>query len=148
MVRGELRAGGPVAEKGARGARERVGAGGYVVPRNGDVLVGATSEEAGFDAEPTADGTATLADTASALLRDWPGAGVFAAQRAGLRPMTPDGYPILGRDPDNPALLYACGYSRNGVLVSPLAADCIAALITGDDPGFDLIPFSVVRFRG
>jgi D-amino-acid dehydrogenase len=62
--------------------------------------------------------------------------------------MTPDGYPILGRDPAAPAILYACGYSRNGVLVSPLAADCLAALITGDGAGLDLTPFRVDRFGG
>ena len=124
------------------------GAGGYLVPRDAAFLVGATSEEAGFDARPSAAGAAALGSTARTLLRDWPGAGVFAGQEAGLRPMTPDGYPILGRDPDAPTLVYACGYSRNGVLVSPLAADCLAALIVGDDAGFDLSPFAVTRFGG
>ena len=124
------------------------GAGGYLVPRDGALLVGATSEEAGFDSEPTATGAAALADTGRSLRRDWPVASPFTAQQAGLRPMTPDGYPILGRDPDEPRLFYACGYSRNGVLVSPLAADCLAALVVGEDPGFDLTPFAVTRFGG
>ena len=124
------------------------GAGGYLVPRNGVLLVGATSEEAGFDAEPTEAGAAALASTGRTLLRDWPGDAAFTAQQSGLRPMTPDGYPILGRDPETPALLYACGYSRNGVLASPLAADCLAALIAGDDAGFDLTAFAAARFGG
>lgn len=124
------------------------GAGGYLVPRGDNLLVGATSEEVGFSADTTAAGAATLAATARSLLREWPHDAAFAAQDAGLRPMTPDGYPILGRDPDAPALLYACGYSRNGVLVSPLAADCLAALIIGDDAGFDLSAFAVARFGG
>ena len=124
------------------------GAGGYLVPRGAKLLVGATSEEVGFSAEPTAAGAEVLATTASTLLRDWPADAAFAGQDAGLRPMTPDGYPILGRDPDTPTLLYACGYSRNGVLVSPLAADCLAALIAGDDAGFDLSAFAVARFGG
>jgi glycine/D-amino acid oxidase-like deaminating enzyme len=81
------------------------------------------------------------------LLRDWPSAASpFSTQRAGLRPMTPDGYPILGRDPDVAGLIYACGYSRNGVLLSPLAADCVAALTLGEDPALDLSAFSVSRF--
>jgi glycine oxidase len=124
------------------------GAGGYLVPRDAKLLVGATSEEAGFSAEPTAAGAEVLATTARTLLRDWPADAAFAGQDAGLRPMTPDGYPILGRDPDTPTLLYACGYSRNGVLLSPLAADCLAALIAGDDAGFDLSAFAVARFGG
>jgi glycine oxidase len=124
------------------------GAGGYLVPRGAKLLVGATSEEVGFSVEPTAAGAEVLAATARALLRDWPAGAAFAGQDAGLRPMTPDGYPILGRDPDVPELLYACGYSRNGVLVSPLAADCLAALVAGDDSGFDLSAFAVARFGG
>jgi len=124
------------------------GAGGYLVPRGGALMVGATSEEVGFSAEPTAAGAAVLASTARSLLRDWPADASFARQDAGLRPMTPDGYPILGPDPATPALLYACGYSRNGVLVSPLAADCLAALIDGGDAGFDLSAFAPTRFGG
>lgn len=124
------------------------GAGGYLVPRGAKLLVGATSEEVGFSAELTAAGAGVLATTARTLLRDWPADAAFTGQDAGLRPMTPDGYPILGRDPDTPTLLYACGYSRNGVLVSPLAADCLAALIAGDDAGFDLSAFAVSRFGG
>lgn len=124
------------------------GAGGYLVPRDGGLLVGATSEDAGFDAEPTVAGAAALAETERALLGDRRATLPFAARYCGLRPMTPDGYPILGADPEAPALHYACGYSRNGVLVSPLAADCLAALIAGDDPGFDLTPFAVERLGG
>ena len=124
------------------------GAGGYLVPRGAALLVGATAEEAGFSADPTAAGAAALANTARTLLRDWPADAAFIGQDAGLRPMTPDGYPILGRDPDTPTLLYACGYSRNGVLVAPLAADCLAALIDGNDPGFDLSAFAAARFGG
>lgn len=143
-VKGEI-----VVATSERAPRQVVfGAGGYLVPRAGSLLIGATSEEAGFDAEPTVAAATTLASTGRSLLRDWNPDALFAAQHSGLRPMTPDGYPILGCDPDTPALLYGCGYSRNGVLVSPLAADCIAALIVGDDPGLDLSAFAVTRFGG
>lgn len=125
------------------------GAGGYLVPRGGDLLIGATSDEAGFNTDPTESAALELAATARALLLDWPGAaGPLASRQVGLRPMTPDGYPILGRDPDASALLYACGYSRNGILLAPLAADCIAALVAGENPGYDLTAFSVSRFTG
>lgn len=125
------------------------GAGGYLVPRAGDLLVGATSSEAGFESATTSEATAELQATARTLIRGWPGERApFLAQRAGLRPMTPDGYPILGRDPDLPSLIYACGYSRNGVLVSPLAAECVAGLALGEEPAFDLSAFSAARFRG
>lgn len=143
-VKGEV----AVADEPVALSRVVFGAGGYLVPRGTKLLVGATSEEVGYSAEPTAAGAEVLATTARTLLRDWPADAAFAAQDAGLRPMTPDGYPILGRDPDTRTLLYACGYSRNGVLVAPLAADCLAALIAGDDAGFDLSAFAVARFGG
>ena len=136
--------------RGAAGIRRVVfGAGGYLVPRPGELLIGATSDEANLDADPTDAAARELWMTARSLLRDWPDVATsFASQRAGLRPMTPDGYPILGRDPDAPGLIYACGYSRNGVLIAPLAADCVSALVSGENPGYDLTAFSVSRFAG
>ena len=67
---------------------------------------------------------------------------------SGLRPVTPDLLPILGRDPDYPTLLYACGHSRNGILLGPLTGECVAALASGETPSLDLSPFSVERFEG
>jgi glycine oxidase len=124
------------------------GAGGYLVPRAAGTLIGATSAEAGFDDTPTSRGADELLAITSALLRQPPERETLIDQRAGLRPMTPDGYPILGRDPRAPSLIYACGYSRNGVLISPLAADCVAALVSGEEAPIDLTPFSVERFGG
>ncbi len=65
---------------------------------------------------------------------------------AGLRPITPDGQPILGADPEHPALLYATGHSRNGVLLAPITGDAIAALAAGEPPPADLFPFAPDRF--
>jgi glycine oxidase len=60
--------------------------------------------------------------------------------------MTPDMLPIIDRDPEEPRLLYACGHSRNGVLMAPLTGDCIAALVLGDQPPMSISPFRVDRF--
>jgi len=60
--------------------------------------------------------------------------------------MTPDGQPLLGRDPDAPALIHACGHSRNGILMTPVTGAVVAALLAGDDPGRDLAPFDPGRF--
>jgi len=65
---------------------------------------------------------------------------------AGLRPVTPDMLPILGEDPDRPSLLYACGHSRNGVLMAPLSGDIIADLVTGTPLSHDLSQFRPDRF--
>ena len=58
--------------------------------------------------------------------------------------MSLDGHPILGPDPDSPALVYACGFSRNGILFAPWAAARLAELLVGD-AGRRLEPFRVDR---
>jgi glycine oxidase len=117
----------------------------YLVPRGDRVLVGATMERAGFDAATTDDALASIRSGAAAF---WPvvRAAAMMSSWAGLRPVTPDLLPILGRDPDHPALIYACGHSRNGILMAPLTGDCVAALVTGTAPPADLSAFAVERF--
>lgn len=123
------------------------GHGGYLVPRPHEqqVLVGSTAETVGF--------TTGTTDAALSGFRRLAGRLVPALARAdevrswsGFRPMTLDGLPILGPDPDAPSLVYACGHSRNGILLAPLTGDVIAALVSGDAPPHDLSPFSPSRF--
>ncbi len=144
-VRGQIVAFGPVA--GTSPLRRVVyGHDRYLVPRpDGRTLAGSTMEHVGFDPSTTHDALATIRSAATITCPPLAGARV-ATSWAGLRPMTPDQLPILGRDPDHPSLIYACGHSRNGVLMAPLTADCVAALVTGDDVAIDLTPFSVTRF--
>ena len=65
---------------------------------------------------------------------------------AGLRPMTMDGLPILGRDPDVSSLIYACGHSRNGILMAPITADVVTALVTGQLVPHSITQYSISRF--
>ena len=122
------------------------GPGGYIVPReSGRTLVGSTMEHVGFDVRTTPDATARLRAAGSricpALDR-----GAVVSEWAGLRPVTPDFLPVLGRDPDFPALVYDCGHSRNGILLTPLTGECAAALALGETPSYDLSPFDIARF--
>jgi glycine oxidase len=101
----------------------------YVVPwLDGTLLVGATMEEVGFDERATVAGVASLLDAARALLPDAADA-TFVEARAGLRPSTPNGLPIIGRAPDHPSVIYATGHYRNGVLLAPLTAKMVADLV-------------------
>ncbi len=113
----------------------------YLVPRaSGELVVGATVEEAGFDATTTAGAVHDLLRAASDLV---PGIAELelVEARAGFRPGTPDNAPLLG-----PAaldgLVLATGHHRNGVLLAPVTADAIATVVaTGVMPsvasGFD-----------
>lgn len=131
--------------RGERRLRHVVfGAGGYLVPRTGGLLVGATSREAGFDARVIDEDRRELAAVADALLGADPSR--LEAHALGFRPMTADGLPIIDRDPRDERIVHATGYSRNGILVAPLAAACVAAVAAGEDPPVSIAPFRVTRF--
>jgi glycine oxidase len=118
----------------------------YVVPWKADgtapssVLVGATMEEAGFDERATAAGVRDLLDAACGLLPEAWRAG-FAEVRVGLRPATPDALPVVGRSARSPALVYATGHYRNGVLLAPLTARLVGDLVIEgrEDPALRLV---------
>ena len=101
----------------------------YIVPwLDGTVLVGATVEDAGFDARVTVSGVRALASAVSAVLPDV-GEATFVEARAGLRPATPSGLPIIQRSAEHPAVVHATGHYRNGILLAPLTAHLVADLV-------------------
>ena len=120
-------------------------AGGYLVTRGASLLIGATSDEAGFDNGTSDEGLTALRAIASATLASLDGAAVLG-HWAGLRPVTPDALPILGADPECPALVYACGFSRNGILLAPWAAEQLAPLLSGAPAPVTIASFKVSRF--
>ncbi len=117
----------------------------YLVPReNGELVVGATSEEMGWDTEVTAGGVYELLRDAHDLV---PGITELplAETLAGLRPGSPDNAPLLGPSA-LPGLLLATGHHRNGVLLTPVTGDIMAeALTTGEVPPYAR-PFTPARF--
>ena len=99
----------------------------YIVPRaNGELVVGASSEEAGFDARPRAGAVYELLRDAGTLVPELSEAE-FVEVSTGLRPGSPDNAPLLGPTPLD-GLVLATGHYRNGVLLTPVTADEIAAL--------------------
>jgi glycine oxidase len=117
----------------------------YLVPRGSETLVGATIERAGFDITTDPESLDTLHRAAVRLCPALAAAPVTRSW-AGIRPATPDLRPILGADPDEPRLVYACGHSKNGILLAPATADALASLILGEPVAHDLTPFSIERF--
>lgn len=101
----------------------------YLVPwDDGTLLVGATMEETGFDERATVAGVRDLLEAACDLVPQAWNAG-FAGARAGLRPASADGLPIVGPSRVIPNLLYATGHFRNGVLLAPITAQLVADVL-------------------
>jgi glycine oxidase len=118
----------------------------YLIPRSdGRLLVGATVEEAGFDKRTVPETIQRLHQAAlklapkladARILEDW----------AGLRPGTPDNLPILGAT-ETPGYYAATGHFRDGILLAPITAAVMTAVIEGGRPEHDLAAFSPSRFR-
>ena len=103
----------------------------YVVPwLDGTVLVGATVEDVGFDERVTVDGVRALVNAVTTFLPDAASATLLEA-RAGLRPASADGLPVIRRSSRSPRVIYATGHYRNGILLAPLTAHLIAELVAG-----------------
>ena len=120
----------------------------YLVPRaSGELVVGATSEELGFDARPTAGAALDLLREAWRVL---PGIAdlELAEQTVSFRPALRDNLPCIGPVADTAGMFVATGHYRHGVMLAPVTArlllDCIE---TGSVPPL-LASFQVSRFAG
>jgi glycine oxidase len=103
----------------------------YLVPRaDGHLVVGATVEERGFDLQVTAGGVHELLREAYRTLPDVAELEL-AETLAGLRPGTPDNAPLIGPGALD-GLVLATGHYRNGILLTPLTADAVAAMLAGE----------------
>ena len=117
---------------------------GYVLARSGEAIFGSTMEHAGFDGSVTPAGIAEIMAAARRMLPQLP--AVPTRTWAGLRPLTPDGRPIVGADPDVRGLWYATGHGRNGVLLAGLTGDIIASLITTGESEVEIASLAPERF--
>ncbi|WP_338886597.1 glycine oxidase ThiO [Rhodococcus sovatensis] len=101
----------------------------YLVPRGDGLVVGATQYESGHDTQVTVAGVRDLIADAERLM---PSIGEYELYEsaAGLRPMSPDGLPVIGRLSER--VIVASGHGRNGILLTPITADAVSALLCGD----------------
>lgn len=118
---------------------------GYVLERDGTAIGGSTMEHTGFDAKVTTEGVARILRIVRRL---YPALNTAPIRRqwAGLRPMTPDGRPIVGRDPAVQNLWYATGHGRNGILLAALTGEIVARLLADEEVEYDLAPMDPGRF--
>ena len=116
-------------------------------PLGEQMRIGGTMEFSGLNSRLDDRRIADIAAGAKACFKPWKSAEL--AQRwAGMRPITPDGLPVLDSAPDLPNLYLATGYAMQGVTLAAPAGEAMAELIaTGRKPAL-LEPFGIGRLRG
>lgn len=119
----------------------------YLVPRpGGEVVLGASVEERGFDLRVSAGGVHELLREAYRALPELAELE-FVEAAAGLRPGTPDNAPIIG-PLEGGRVIAVCGLYRHGVLLAPLIVDAAAALLAGRPLPAELGGLDADRFAG
>ena len=117
----------------------------YILARAGEAILGSTMEDAGFKSEVTSAGLARIFAATMALCPSLIRAKVLRTW-AGLRPMTPDGLPIIGTEPRLAGLWYATGHGRNGILLAGMTGVLIRQLMNRETPSIGLQAFVADRF--
>ena len=117
----------------------------YLVPYDDDgLIVGATMEELGFDDRVTAGAVLDLLTDATEVVPDLTELALVETT-VRWRPGTPDNAPLIGAS-SVPGLVLATGHHRNGVLLAPVTADAVVALLTGGDVPDEVAAFGPSRF--
>jgi glycine/D-amino acid oxidase-like deaminating enzyme len=119
----------------------------YIVSKpSGLVWAGTTEEHVGFSDNPTTEGRKSIISNVSSFFPSI-SAGLVRDQTACLRPVTPDGRPILGKTLMSDGIYLATGAGRKGILLSPSMAKIICQLITNNQTSVDIDSFSPDRFN-
>lgn len=117
----------------------------YFVPRSdGRLVIGATREEAGWDASLTAGGVAWLLNRAMQVV---PALARCPIQEmwTGFRPLSADGLPLIGAGAVS-GLYFLTGHGPSGIAPLPGSVALLAALIEGEPPPISPEPFDPLRF--
>lgn len=112
---------------------------------HGEVIIGSTTEEVGFEPGVTSAAIQTLCEAA---VRAVPALADVGVKRvwSGLRPGSPDELPILGPVEGLDGYLNACGHFRTGILTAPLTGLLLTEIMTGTRPSYPIEPFLLSRF--
>jgi glycine oxidase len=103
------------------------------------VLVGSTLEFVGYERGTTAGAIRDLLAAATRVVPALERAD-FSRAWSSFRPHTAHGLPFIGRSGIERVWL-CTGHFRNGILLSPITAEIVAALVAGEAPPVDVAPF-------
>jgi hydrogen cyanide synthase HcnC len=113
---------------------------------HGEIIIGSTTEDVGFDSGVTPNAIQTLC---AGAVRAVPGLAEINVKRvwSGLRPGSPDELPVLGSVEGLLGYLNACGHFRTGIVTAPLTGSMLAGLMMGEKPSYPVEPFLLSRFK-
>ena len=120
-----------------------------VTPLDGRLRLAGTMEFAGYDLSINERRVAAVKRAAEIGFRNWDPATPHAAPWAGLRPMTADGLPIVGRLHPDGNTLVASGHGMLGLTLAPSTAKTVRDLardVAGGRPS-PITPYGPERFR-
>jgi hydrogen cyanide synthase HcnC len=119
----------------------------YIAQKHhGEIIIGSTTEEAGFDVSVTPSAMKSLS---AGAVRAVPFLKNVKVKRvwSGLRPGTRDELPILGPVSGLEGYLNACGHFRTGILTSALTGLMLSEMIHGDPLSYPAEPFLLSEER-
>ena len=116
-------------------------------PMNGFTRLAGTMEFSGINNTIRKERVAAIARGASRGFRNWPADPGLARISAGLRPMAPDGLPVIGWLPGARNLAVATGHGMLGLTMAAATAEAAADLVTTGIAPDVIEPFSPARFH-
>ena len=114
--------------------------------KHGEVLIGSTTENAGFDVSVTPEAVTHLTRAAVRTVPSLRHAGIKRVW-SGLRPGTQDELPILGPIEGLEGYVNATGGFRTGVVASPLTGRVVAQHVANQVLDFPIDSFLASRFK-
>lgn len=117
-----------------------------ITPTSAYTRLAGTMELSGINTIVRKERVAALARGAATYLRGWDGQVGAGKVGSGLRPMTPDGMPIIGTVPGVRNLSISSGHQMLGLTLAPASGDALAEQIVSGKPQPVLEPFKAERF--
>ncbi len=120
----------------------------YYRPEGPGILMGMGDEPSeDYAPWPTSDMINAIIDVAVHRVPVLEKAAILTAW-TGIRPLTPDGRPILGPVPAVEGLVLSCGWAGTGIIQAPIAGQLVAELVAaGRTATMDIAPLSIERFQ-
>jgi D-amino-acid dehydrogenase len=117
-----------------------------VTPLARNLRLAGTMEFAGLDEELNQVRVGAILRAPSAYFRDWTPPAGPVTPKAGIRPMTPDGLPVIGRLGNLTNTYVSSGHGMQGVTLGHGSALALSRMVLHDEVPDVLVPFAPQRF--